>query len=101
MFSLFPKKCCPFDVHAVSITKIFKFVTVALSIVNGLCEEFYLGIRSLRSMLMAEHTIASFTHSKNAIINLSGMLLILWLKFWTAANPLSKILRKVNKLTKK
>ena len=52
-------------------------------------------------MLTAEHMIASFTHSKNAIINLSGMLLILWLKFWTAVNPLSKILRKANKLTKK
>ena len=68
------------DALVVVLQSFWMFEIADLSIVNGLCVVYSGLTKSQKSMQMAEHTTISFTHSKNAIINRSGIRLMWWPK---------------------
>ena len=68
------------DVHAVALQSFWMFEIAGSSIVNGQCVAYSDLTRSLRFMQTAEHTTISFTLSKNAITNKSGIRLMWWPK---------------------
>ena len=68
------------DALVVVLQSFWMFEIADLLIVNGPCAVYSGLTKSQKSMQMAEHTTISFTHSKNAITNRSGIRLMWWPK---------------------